>query len=487
MMFRKFAIFIAFLVGPMSWGLGGCSTGNSTLEAPALDRYLHVALDGWAESDGSMETPLYYINGAMQKAFQDGYRGIKIATGEYTAYLVNADLRFYGGIDIIGGCDRQTWEPVAGQYSKIYALHTPIKAVGVRTPTLVQGLEIVGTQPGWSSPTSCAVYLDGCGPELRFERCRFVSRNGYEVIEPPQDGHEPGPGWAAEAGGQGVCDAAEVVPGGRGGTSSCSGGDGGPGGLPNEAGADGGPSCQFLNDYGGAGGGVGQDGQDGIDGADGADGPNGVATPGLGRLTSGTIVPDRQGKGERGQSGEGGGGGGGGGGSVRGTGNGGGGGGSGGQGAYLPPRGGQGGGHAIAVISVNSDAVFRQCAFISGDGGQGGPGGSGTPGALGMPGAPGGDACPGEAGRGGHGGHGGDGGASGGAAGGNGGSSFGLLVFGPLLPDLGEDCEISAGVPGQPGAGGRHGNGLTLAPSGFAGESAGLKIITPDARGLSHD
>jgi len=487
MMFPKIAILVPLLVGLMFLGPSGCGTDDSALEVPVHDRYLHVAQDGWAESDGSTTTPLYYVNGALRKAFQEGYRGVKIAAGEYTAYLANADLRFYGGIDIIGGCDRQSWEPVAGQYTKIYALTEPLKAMGIQVPTLVQGLEVVGTQPEAFNPTSCAVYLDGCGPELRFEQCRFVSRDAYNRDDPPQDGREPDTGHAPQPGGQGACDAAQDVPGGPGGISSCRGGDGGRGGLPNEAGADGGPNCQFQNDYGGTGGGGGQDGQDGTDGADGVDGPNGVAIPGLGRLVFGTILPDHQDRGGTGGYGEGGGGGGGGGGSARGTGNGGGGGGGGGQGANWEPSGGQGGGHAIGVICANSAAVFRQCTFIGGTGGSGSPGGSGTPGALGLPGAPGGDACPGEVGRGGHGGHGGNGGAGGGAAGGNGGASFGLLVFGPLLPDLGEDCVFTAGAPSQPGAGGRHGNGLSQAPNGFVGESVGLKIIAPNESGLIHD
>ncbi len=486
-MIRKTIILIYLLIGLVSLGPAGCGSDDPPLTSPTGDRYLYVANDGSIFYDGSRETPFFYPNSAIRKAYLEGYRGVKIATGIYPAVLNQEDLRVYGGLDIIGGCDRETWEPVAGQYSRISTHIFPMQGLGIRIPTLVQGVEILGVRALDFQPTSVAMYLDGCGPELRFHRCRFVAQAGYDYNLPGPDAREPEPVTPPYIGGMGSCNDTILASGGAPGRQGGRGGQGGDGGLPGQAGRNGWPPFIFIIDPEiVAGGEVGQDGQDGWDGADGPDGTNALAAPGLGRLVLGTIIPSIPADGPKGEKGSGGAGGGGGGGSATGTGNGGGGGGTGGYGAS-GGYGGHGGGHSIGLISVNSNATFEQCEFIGGQGGKGTSGGNGALGAAGCPGAAGGDACPGEVGRGGRGGAGGHGGTSGGGAGGNGGASFGLLLLGERRPELDGTCVFTAGLPGQPGSGGLHGDGQSRAGGGLVGEASGLKIITTKDGGLIDD
>jgi hypothetical protein len=474
---------ILIVVGLCLTSSSGCGPDDAPPPAPLGKDYLHVAEDGWTQNDGSPEAPLFQINHALDKAFQEGYRGVKVAAGDYTSSLSRIEIRFYGGVDVIGGCDRQTWEPTSDRYSRMYALEGPIPGLGIRTPTLVSGLEIVGNPATWGSRTSCAVYLDGCSSELRFERCRFLAQSGYDEPDAGRDGSSPTPPEESEAGGQGACAAAIAVPGGEPGGQGCYGGRGGVGGLPGQAGGDGGYNCHLDLSLSGAGGPPGQDGQNGIDGSNGADGDHSAPVPGLGRLSEGSIDPPSGASSTSGENGDGGGGGGGGGGSATGTGNGGGAGGTGGRNGR-PAEGGVSGGHSIAVICAESKAVFSNCTFSADRGGDGGDGGNGALGAVGTAGAPGGDACPGLVGRGGRGGNGGNGGASGGGAGGNGGGSLGLLIFGASQPDWAEDCVFIHATAGQPGQGGWHGNGQSQAPPGFPGDVAAVKIIATRNEGL---
>ncbi len=460
---------IRLILVVLGLGLSACGPDSEIRTVSHRNEYLHVAYDGYNGDDGTADSPLSYPANAVEKAFVEGYRGVKIAAGDFGLAFNGVALKFYGGIDIIGGCDRSTWEPVPGRYSRVSTLGRPIQALGIRTPTLIQGLEIVGSPTSTNRPTSSTVYLDGCGPGLRFEFCRFVSTPGHGFSDRPEDRQPPHPVFPPQAGGQGTCDTAVHVPGGDSGWSGCPGGRGGEGGLPGAAGDDGRSGCDYYAD-GGAGGPPGEPGLDGQDGKDGTDGEHGKAVAGLGRIENGNLTPARGEGSSRASDGSGGGGGGGGGGSDTGSGNGGGAGGTGGQGCY-GADGGNGGGHSIGVICINSAVVFSNCAFIAADGGRGEDGQGGGPGAAGCDGAPGGEACPGLLGRGGHGGRGGDGGASGGGGGGNGGSSIGLLEAGAIHPMVDATCTFAVGQPGEPGQGGSGGNHESRAESGYAGEA----------------
>lgn len=461
--------------------LPGCGPDDTITETGVSHAglYLHVATDGFTGNSGTAAEPLGYPANAVAQAYAEGYRGVKIAAGDYPMTFNAVGLTFYGGIDVIGGCDRQTWEPLADGYSTVYALDEAIEGLGIMVPTLIRGLEIIGTRARSGQETSSAVYLEGCSNELHFDHCRFTAQAGFDI--PPRDTFTSPPARpiAPTAGGDGSCTEAVDAPGGRQGFRGSPGGEGGRGGQPGQPGTDGqtGWSNPSGSGLGGAGGLPGQPGLPGLPGVDGADSVAGEATPGLGVFNYHTIRPDRGGSSRHAERGSGGGGGGGGGGSATGSGNGGGAGGTGGDGGFSA-GGGHGGGHSIAVLAVNCAATFRNCEFVSALGGRGGNGTDGSSGAEGTPGAPGGTVCTPVVGAGGQGGHGGDGGASGGGAGGNGGSCFGLLELGTVRADLDSTCTFSNGVPGEPGLGGRHGRDGTRATSGFPGESRGHQIIS---------
>ncbi len=469
------AIFL--LVGMLALGPGGCGSDDSTVPVSQQDRYLHVSPNGAPQNDGSADNPLLFPFAAIKQAFVEGYRGVKLDTGLYMIYRGEIDKRLYGGIDVIGGCDPDTWQHVPGQYSKLSVPRVALLAQSIRVPTLVRGLELMASGTLIYNNSATVLSLDNCGPELQFQTCRFTARDGYETDQPGDDGWEPELSAEPDPGDPGDCNEAVVAAGGRAYGSGCTGGRGGDGGLPGEAGQDGRTGCGLWDSENTPGGEPGQDGLDGRDERDGEDGENATASGGIGIFAFGQIFPLPANNGEAGSSGQGGVGGGGGGGSATGTGNGGGSGGNGGN-RGQGGQGGYSGGHSVAAICVNSESVFRQCRFTAGQGGDGTDGGNGSAGVPGSVGAPGGDACPGGVGRGGHGGGGGDGGDGGAGAGGHGGASYGLLIIGSVHPDTDADCSFLTGAPSSGGAGGQHSNGLSQGPDGLPGEVAEIKIVT---------
>ncbi len=472
-------------------GPGGCGSDDPTPLVPQQDRYLHVSTAGSSSNDGTADSPLLMPNAAFRQAFLEGYRGVRLAAGQYVTYYPNLSLRLYGGVDVIGGCDPETWQPMPGQYSRLTTVNWPMRGLGIQTPTLVQGLDIHGPSTQYLS-SSTALYLEGCGPELQFEYCRFTSREGRNLNQSGGNGLPADEAIGPQAGGLGSCNEEVIASGGWYGFDGCPGGQGGAGGLPGQIGQDGLQGCGYYGSEVAAGGEPGldgtsgRDGVDGRDGEDGQDGANAGLTLGLGLMREYILLPFSESWGHSGGSGQGGGGGAGGGGSEIGTGNGGGGGGTGG-GRGNPGQGGRNGGHSVAVICANSSSVFRHCLFTAARGGNGSNGGNGAAGVSGTPGAPGGDACPGEVGRGGHGGAGGNGGSGGAGAGGHGGVSYGMLVLGSVHPLTDKACVFVAAAPSTSGLGGLHGNGLSHAPDGIPGEAVGLKIIPVPGEVVSID
>lgn len=127
---------------------------------------------------------------------------------------------------------------------------------------------------------------------------------------------------------------------------------------------------------------------------------------------------------------------------MPGRGGGGGGGGAGGQGG----RGGRSGGPSVAVVVIDSNPIFDNCVFQTGNGGRGGSAGLGGAGGLGGQGHTGGNgAAPG--GRGGAGGDGAQG------AGGDGGSSVAIWLEGTSTPIFRGTTTYNLGTPGQGGTG----------------------------------
>jgi hypothetical protein len=440
------------------------------------DQWLHVATDGSSFNDGSPDAPHLDPALAIARAWEYGYRGVRIAVGEYSGLYSSVGLRFAGGVDVVGGCDATTWEPVPGATSTLHVHGRAARATGITIATAISGLTIVSVEPGASPRGSApALLIEGCGPGLVFTSCHFRAGNGADWADPAQDGYAYETGAGAESGQDGSC-GGDIAAGGFAGLDGVCGSDGGSGGAPGSPGQGTWSACDNPGS-GVAGGAPDQNGMDGVDGADGADGQPGAPAPLFGVLGADGFRRQEGDRGGAGQSGGGGSGGGGGGGAAVGTGSGGGGGGGGvgGRGSD-GGHGGRGGGHSIAAITSQSDCRFRDCRFEAGDGGRGQDAGRGQPGPPGAAGSPGGIGC-GGAGDGGRGGDGGPGGDGSGGVGGNGGHSIGLLAIGTLLPDTDAACVIVAGTAGQPGQGGLGGDGVTRAPDGVAGVAAGLHIL----------
>ena len=218
--------------------------------------------------------------------------------------------------------------------------------------------------------------------------------------------------------------------------------------------------------------GVTQNGQDGrvINGVNGSGGSATTVSAGIAATAAGTD-------GTLGEDGTGGGGGGGSGGCDDGTdayGAGGGGGGGGGVRATVAGTKGFGGGVAVGIYVIATEATIVNNEFVRGNGGAGGAGGAGG---LGQPGSLGGQgglhpgsATPGNGGNGGHGGHAGAGG------GGTGGLSAGILKTGATTTTESGNS-FNSGAAGQGGAGGARGDG-TFGGTGTNGTLGTSLVVT---------
>ena len=468
--------FLLLLAGTLL--LAGC-TGDpeSPMQTSGEAPILHVAPHGRSTNPGTAARPLPSLDQA-QEMIREGRRAtIKVAVGEYT-WLWAQEWNIQAGVDIIGGCDPLTWEPVADSLSTIQLSRHTIVASDITRPTRVRGLRLQMLNTG--PPSRVVLYVWGGSEDLVFEDCVFVAASAQQGDD-GMDGSSayPHDGPSPFSGGDGQCSGDEPGTGGSSVPGLPVSGSGGDGGAPGQPGQDG----RYRGDAaGGTGGAPGLDGQPGQVGEPGNHGEPGVPATGLGILSAHSLVPPQSGGGTYATYGRGGAGGGGGGGGLSASGGGGGAGGEGGP-SGNQGRGGAGGEHSVAVACVNTPAVFRNCLFQTGDAGDGGKGGEGSVGAPGQEGAPGGSGCPGESGSGGAGGNGGQGGDAGAGAGGPGGSCIGLLITGRRTPQIEEDCLFDLGQPGSGGQGGlMHGgvpvDGIAKAPDGPDGRS--LTIINLD-------
>lgn len=461
---RRFRIVSAIFVALLTGG-AGCSSPDLESITLHTGAYLHVSRYGRLGGTGEADDPINSLAVAAVEAVAGGYRGLKI-----DAETHYADLSLAGAFDIIGGCDRATWEPQPGVRTTIVLRDEALRGSDIRVPTLIRGLTVMAADGNGNPPTSAALHLEGCSADLRFEDCSFVGGHGFDRNDSESIGISVSDARDGEPGADRTCLDTEPGPGGN---SSFFTGYGGAGGAPGAAGQDGYAVCYADSgpcpDDGSLGGAPGSDGNDGNHGRNGAPGANGTVPDGLGYFLEGSFLPFDSEDGEIGERGDIGGGGGGGGGSPTAAGGGGGGGGTGGRNGGFG-EGGRAGGHSFGAVIRHSAAVFRGCTFTGGIGGDGGDGGDGLPGLPGGIGGAGGSGCPG-AGVGGRGGDGGRCGDGGGGGGGNGGVSYGILLEGSVRPDLGPACVVTGGDPGTAGQGGLHGDGSYRADDGNPGHS----------------
>lgn len=471
MTIRRTLIALSFAVLLSGWS--GCVDVETPDDGPdASATVLHVAPKGADFNPGTADRPLRTIWQAMDLA-REGVTEVRIATGVYSN-----GFSLVGGVDIIGGCDPDTWQAQPDSFAVVTTYSSPIAGRSISLDTRIRNLDVrVSTDR-----SSHALFLTGCGDRLHFVNCRFASGDGVDGTEGPDgsDAITVSPEGSGRPGGAGACADSLLVPGGvNDWTYWGAGGDGGLPGQPGEDGRSGAFTPVGDPGTGGAGGEPGQPGADGLDGHDGADGVDGRPAPARGFFYAEQYRTYQAGSGTDGNGGEFGGGGGGGGGSTTGSGNGGGSGGSGGNGGRHGAGGG-GGGHSIALVCRNSSVVFRDCRFTAGDGGDGGDGGDAGHGTAGTPGGSGGTECTDQVGAGGTGGQGGRGGDGGAGAGGHGGSSFAVYVDGAAQPTFAGDCAFAHGEGGAPGRGGLCADGVQRAAGGLAGLAGNVYREEPE-------
>lgn len=409
-------------------------------------------------------------------------RAVRVSTA---LQIVPEMLSLADGVSLYGGyttgavwtrtATRTGWartNPAAGQDV------IGVKAVGIVSPTVVDGFrinsaDVLATSPGKSS---IALWVENSG-RLLLNNNELVGRHGMSG--------STGAAGSAGAGGVGGEDAAGfsggTVGGGRGGkwvlTQTNFPGQleapyaGSPSSLGGAAGSNG-----FTGTSSATAGGDGQNG------AVGGNGTHGAAGTGAGTLSVSGFAGVTGSSGLGGQNGVNGGGGGGGGAQAQALatnnttqdGGGGGGGGSGGKGG-TGGGGGGGGGGSFALVMPLGTVQCTNNIFSTGNGGAGGTGGNGGPGgseSAGGDGANGQDITniPGAGAAGGDGGSGGAGGNGGGGAGGTGGPSVGVLLGSSafLSPNTGNTFNLGAGGAG--GMGGlRGGSATSRAASGGNG------------------
>ena len=456
---------------------------------------IHVSgSQGSSGGTGSLNDPIATISSGISLAQSQGLFYVLIESG---TYFENIDL--IDGINVFGGMDSSFYLRDPSNYSTVLegAAGSPtLSAVGITSPTSVEGLSIFSPSTELDSASVIALYIEDSSDQLSFFDNVIIADDAEDGLD-GSNGQDGSTGLDGNNGGGGaVYNCNSPLFGGNGGTNSCSSGavDGGngasilcpsntqtqPSGSDGDGlnfGAGGTGSCDA---YLGGGGcstcyitGCWEAGGNGVIGGDGSDGDGGDGAQTSGFLSGLTWLTEDGLSGILADDGSGGGGGGAGAGGestcnpnrnhAGGTGAGAGAGGCGGEGGIY----GTGGGSSFAVF-VNCTACTSLPLFMdndigAGDGGNGGDGGDGGLGGFPGFGGLGGLAdrsnafCAEDGGDGGDGGFGGDGGGAGGGAGGN---SYAVYIQGytpdPLWIDA--DNDLDGGLPGLGGRGGRGGS-----------------------------
>ncbi len=445
-------------------GARGVAVSSFTISAP--ETVYVSSTTGSSSGPGTRAAPYSTLGAALGTASGPCPRIVHVALGYYPespSLPSNLVLR--------GGYDPSTWQQVPGTQTEIWVGDVPARAVNASNTT-VEDLRFVAVDMTNPSTSSIAIVLDGCGPTLRFERCRFVAGSGQAGLfgQPGstagRNGYD-GPNASGQTGGRYPPFWPFGVPRGA------DGPDGPAANAFAQPGATGHSGCPAPGTGGAAGtsvvcpgtpthGGAGSPGQDGANGTQGG----GLATNGDFNSAL-EWVPLIGLAGGSGCSGSGGGSGGAGGSTCTTAGGGGGAGavsGSGGSGGF----GGRGGGASIAVLTRDSSPHFESCEFVAASGGRGGDGGDGRAGGTRGLGGAGGVTG---ASTGGRGGDSGAGGGGGGGQGGPGGPSWCVVRLGTSSPTFGLPTYLT-GTGGSGGLGGRLGGTGARAASGPNGPAA---------------
>jgi hypothetical protein len=452
-------------------------------------RAIFLSTAGADTNDGlTPGTPVASFTRAFEVYFSNLSRNqILVANGSYSTSTM---LSLPNGVGLYGGYSNDFLTRTDSRASLTASSRTAIRANGLRSPTVIDRINITTGDRTTASESTTAMIVNDSLDRLTLRFMTVTAGHGGA-------GTNGSPGSMGTIGGTGGNGSG---PSGGGGAAPGGGGSSGRGGagatgLTQAAGPAGAPgnggSCGAGGPAGAGSGGAGLGCSDGdpadghaptSPGCTGIAGAGGAAGDGMGTLTGETWSPSNGAIGSQGGVGGGGGGGGAGGGEdctapivgcvYCGTGRGGGGGGGGGQGGS-GGGGGTGGGASIGLLLISSTVVAHQLRIQTAGGGNGGSGAVGGPGGNGGPGGSGATRTSNTQGNGGAGGPGGGGGSGGCGGGGGGGPS--VAVWGN-----GTSARVRESTPVSyaPGAGG--GGGTSCGSSGAAGISSNLRDAFPE-------
>lgn len=417
----------------------GCDPTVDPRDAPKCinDEYaLFVdSASGDDKNPGTREKPLRTILAATN---------VDALAGRARIYVTSADqkgsLVLPPGVTLVGGADRATWSPAAGQITKLTTdtagplIHTAPPDDGA--PREIQITDFDLTPAAGKNLGESSIGIEVISASATFRRVAIHAQNGTNgKVTPTPDNRrmQAGVGHANDnkVGGSSTlctCKLQGTTTGGAGGDFGKPGNDGVSEPL---AEADGTKTSKGGNAYC----------ENGAEGSDGVPGPGGAASGIVGRMTIEGWKPADGAAGANGGPGAGGGGGGG---DADRGGGGGGCGGCGGAGGI----GGGAGGSSIGIAAFQSELTLSDTTIETKVAGDGEVGGTGQDGELGAPGSELGSCS---------GGRGGTGAGGSGGAGGAGGISVPVVRFGGSLTKL-SAVTLTPGSHGKAGGGGSPGH-----------------------------
>lgn len=223
------------------------------------DDFIYVTTSGSDTDPGTLVRPMRTLGAALARGRETG-KDVLVARGIY-----EGPVEVVGGVSLFGGYSPDFRDRDLELYPVVIERRTGEPGMpalicrNVRTRTRVEGITVIGLDATGPGEGSTAVYIDGCGPEVRFAAVEVFAgrgsdgRNGLDssarLSEWGLDSLAQLDGVSGDSGRPGTGDASlcVTVPGGAGGRHSCrgvdvSGGDGGAAACP-ETGCVNGQPC----------------------------------------------------------------------------------------------------------------------------------------------------------------------------------------------------------------------------------------------------
>ena len=209
------------------------------------DDFIYVTTTGSDGNPGTLERPMRTVQAALTRADAQN-KDVLVARGVY-----EGGVNLVAGVSLFGGYrpdfrDRDlALFPVVLE-NRTAAAGTPVvRCTNVTAPTAVEGFVVQATDATQPGTGSTAIYLDGCGPEVRFAAIEVRSGRGADGVRGSSSSDNLPAGFTLEA-----LDGTRGEPGQAAASSACprvSGGTGGahvcPSGADNSGGRGGDGSC----------------------------------------------------------------------------------------------------------------------------------------------------------------------------------------------------------------------------------------------------